>query len=125
MEKFSRPRFLNLLQISFPATAILSILHRISGVVLTLYLPLSLVLFERSLLSADSFQQLPQLWDVLLVRLLVVAGLWALSHHMISGVRILLLDFGVGIAGEDAQRSAYVVAGASISTLLWILWGLV
>ncbi len=122
MEKISRPRFLNLLQIRFPATAVVSVCHRISGVLLLVLVPLFLLLFERSLQGADPFQQVLQLWDHLLVRLIVAAGLWALIYHLISGVRFLLLDIGVGLNRGAAQGSAWLVAGAALLALPPILW---
>jgi len=112
------------LQIRFPATAILSILHRISGVILFLSLPMLLFLFERSLRSVDSFQMLLELWDLQLIPLLAVVVCWTLVHHLISGVRVLLLDVGVGIAKEHAQRSAIVVTGLSMLALFTVGWAL-
>ncbi|MBC8519986.1 MAG: succinate dehydrogenase, cytochrome b556 subunit [Gammaproteobacteria bacterium] len=124
MEKNSRPVFLNLLQISFPATAILSILHRISGVALSLLLPLFLYLFERSLHGADSFQQLLDLWEDPLSRFIAIIVCWTLIHHLISGARILLLDIGVGIEKDSASDGAIVVSGLSMLALVLVGWAL-
>lgn len=120
MENKSRPVFLDLLQISFPVTAILSILHRISGVILFISLPLFLYLFERSLHGAGSFQQLLGVWENPLLRLITIIACWTLVHHLISGIRILLLDIGVGIVKKDAQHGAMLVAGLSIMMLFLI-----
>ncbi len=122
MEKISRPRFLNLLQIRFPATAVISVCHRISGVLLLALVPLLLLLLERSLQSADAFQQLLQLWAYLPVRLFVAASCWALLYHLISGVRFLMLDIGLGFNREAAQGSAWLVAGIALLALPPILW---
>ena len=44
-----RPKYLNLLQIRLPIPGLVSILHRVSGAVLFLFIPFLLVLFELTL----------------------------------------------------------------------------
>ena len=52
----ARPKFLNLFQIRQPVPAIVSILHRVSGAILFVFLWVFLIGLERSLISADSYQ---------------------------------------------------------------------
>jgi succinate dehydrogenase / fumarate reductase cytochrome b subunit len=42
-------------------------------------------------------------------------GAWGLSHHLLSGVRFLLLDTGVGSELRQARRSAWFVNIAGLA----------
>src|SRR5688572_17636154 len=77
----ARPKFLNLFQISQPAPAVVSILHRISGAVLFLFLWLFLAGLERSLGSPDTFANLKATLDHPLVKIVMLGFLWAYLHH--------------------------------------------
>ncbi len=65
----ARPKYLNLLQIRQPAPAIVSILHRISGALLFLFLWFFLIGLQRSLASPESYTQLKALIDQPLAKL--------------------------------------------------------
>lgn len=119
-----RPRFLELRRIALPVTALASILHRISGVLLFLALPLILMLFEQSLSSAEAFAQLRELLHSSTVQLALLPLLWGLLHHLLAGVRALLLDLDIGVSIDTARLSARVVnlVAPLLGLLLW--WGL-
>ena len=51
----ARPKFLNLFQIRQPVPAIVSILHRISGAILFLFLWVFLFGMQKSLVSPESY----------------------------------------------------------------------
>ena len=53
-----RPINIDVFRYRYPVTAIVSVLHRISGVVIFLFLPFLLWLLDRSLASETHFQQL-------------------------------------------------------------------
>ena len=53
--KNKRPVYLNLFQIRLPVAGVVSILHRITGVVMVISLPLSLYALQQSLASADEY----------------------------------------------------------------------
>ncbi len=105
-----------------PVTALVSILHRLSGVLLFLTLPLLLFMLERSLASAQGFDELLGLFDSNLARLALLPLLWALSHHLLAGLRVLLLDVDVGVDIRAARLSARSVSLAA-PLLALILWG--
>ena len=58
VKKQHRPVFLNPLKIAFPASAKVSILHRLSGLLLFLAIPVALALLRRSLSSAEELARL-------------------------------------------------------------------
>ena len=105
----ARPKFLNLFQISQPAPAIVSILHRISGAILFLFLWLFLAGLERSIASAESFADLKSMIAHPLVKIVLLGFLWAYLHHTFAGLRHLGLDLRMGIQLPAARASAYAV----------------
>jgi len=116
----SRPVFLNLFQIRMPVMAVISILHRISGVFLLLLIPFSIYLFDVSLSSADDFENIKKLFNSLLGQFFSFIFLWALLHHMLSGVRFLLIDIDIGVIKQTAKSSAWGVAIAALLLTLLI-----
>ena len=127
MDRHSRrlPVFLNLAQIRFPIGAIASIAHRVAGVLLFIALPVLAVLLDASLRSEAGFASVRGLLSSPLA--LVVAGVlaWALVHHVLAGVRHLLMDVGVGSELMRARATArLVLVAAPALTLLFLVWGL-
>jgi succinate dehydrogenase / fumarate reductase cytochrome b subunit len=115
----NRPRFLNLLQIRMPIGAVASIAHRISGVLLFLILPAAVFLLELSVRSPEGFNQARAILHAPLVQLLGLVLAWALLHHLLAGIRFLLLDLEIGIERKQARASAWLVnLGAPLLLLL-------
>ena len=121
----ARPKYLNLLQIRQPAPAILSILHRISGALLFLFLWFFLIGLQRSLASPESYSQLQALIGHPLMKLVILGLIWCYLHHFFAGIRYLGLDLQIGINLPAARMSSYIVLALSfgltliIGVLLW------
>jgi succinate dehydrogenase / fumarate reductase, cytochrome b subunit len=121
----ARPKYLNLFQIRQPVPAIVSILHRISGALLFLFLWLFLFGLQRSLASPETYTDVMSLLEHPLVKLLLLALLWAFLHHTLAGIRHLGLDLRLGIQLPGARASAYgvlvlgLVLTLVIGALLW------
>ena len=105
--KQKRPVFLNLFQMKFPPTAIVSILHRITGVVLFLGLPFLLYILQQSTCSFDRFITIFPL-NVGFKFLMWVIGSSAL-YHLCAGIRHLVMDMGWGESLSQARVTAYVM----------------
>lgn len=119
------PRYLNLLQIRQPVTAVTSILHRVSGVWLFLCTPWVIYLLQLSLSSEQGFERSRYLLTLFPVKLVLGITLWAAVHHLFAGIRFLLLDIDVGIELAAARRSAWGVnVGALVVALIFGLWAL-
>ena len=119
------PVFLNLAQIRFPIGAIASIAHRVSGVLMFIALPVLAALLDASLRSEAGFASVRGLLSSPLA--LVVSGVlaWALVHHVLAGIRHLLMDVGIGGELERARASArLVLLAAPALALLLLVWGL-
>jgi len=120
----SATKFLNLSQIRFPIGAIASIGHRISGVLLLITLPLLALALDRSLRSEAEFEALRDLVSAPGRALLLVVVVWAASHHVLAGLRHLLMDVGVGSRLDQARSSAWaaIVAAALIALAVAARW---
>ena len=117
-----RPKNLDLTTIRLPLPGKVSILHRVSGVGLFLFLPVLLWLFSASLTSAETFATFRAVFASLPAKVVLAGLLWAFVHHFCAGIRFLLLDLHVGIEKEAARKSAAVVFAVSIPLTL-SLWG--
>jgi succinate dehydrogenase / fumarate reductase cytochrome b subunit len=118
-----RPVFLNLLRIRQPVMAVLSILHRISGVVMILSLPGLVYLLNLSLSNQAGFATVAGLLGSPVMKALAVLFCWAISHHILAGIRFILLDFDVGVERTVARQTAWLVnVCAIIATALAAAW---
>jgi succinate dehydrogenase / fumarate reductase cytochrome b subunit len=123
----ARPKYLNLMQIRLPVTAKASILHRVSGAGLFILLPFFVWLVQQSLASAEGYAAVGRCLAHPLTKLVLTGALWAFFHHVCMGVRILLIDIHVGVAKEQATRSAVLVFVVSLVLTLVFglkLWGI-
>lgn len=109
-KKKTRPvKNLYLPGIRLPVGGVVSILHRITGVLLVLILPLALYSLEESLASPEGFARMVAAFQTVpsRVALLLVAG--AIAHHLLAGLRHLLLDIDIGISRQGSRRGAWLV----------------
>jgi succinate dehydrogenase / fumarate reductase cytochrome b subunit len=118
-----RPEFRNIhvtqiVRYRLPAGGFASFLHRASGALMFLALPFVLWLFDLSLTSEISYGKLAAVGSNGFVRLVLVGLIWALLHHLITGIRHVLLDLHIGIEKEAAARSALVVHVISLPLTL-------
>ncbi|MGF1741577.1 succinate dehydrogenase cytochrome b556 subunit [Vibrio profundum] len=102
----SRPVNLDLQTIHFPITAITSILHRISGVIMFVSVGILLWLLSQSLSSPEAFQQVV---NGFFVKLVLWGILTAVSYHIAGGIRHLMMDLGHFEELESGAKSAKVV----------------
>ncbi|MHB8455396.1 MAG: succinate dehydrogenase, cytochrome b556 subunit [Acidiferrobacterales bacterium] len=109
-----RPVYLNLLKIRLPVGGMVSILHRITGVLLAALLPASVYLLQRSFRSEADFEQLSGLASTPVVRLGLLVVLWVFSHHFFAGIRHLLMDLDIGISRASGRAGAWLVFAAGV-----------
>ncbi len=115
----------DLITYRLPLPGVVSILHRVSGVLMFLFLPLLLWLFEASLSSDRSFERFVAFCRPWPVRVLLLVLGWSLLHHLCAGVRFLLLDVHLGAERVQARRSSIAVfafSGALALVLAWFLF---
>ena len=116
-----RPVNLDLTSMRFPITAIASILHRISGVVLFFGSFIVLAWLGLSLESEAGFTYAIRLLDHGLFAFVLWGVLAALAYHFSAGVKHLLMDMGFGETLESGPIFAKVSMG--IAAVLVVLAG--
>lgn len=119
--KQNRPVNLDLTTIRFPITAIVSILHRASGLFLFLMIPVLLWMLHMSLVTPWSFILLTDILGGPWMKAFIFILLASLIYHLIAGVRHLFMDVHVGDSKEGGRRGAKWVLVLSI--ILTILVG--
>lgn len=123
--KKARPRHLALHQIKLPLPGIVSILHRISGLLLFIALPLLLLALQYSLSSIETHTHLLEMLAQPLPKLVMLGLLWAFLHHFCAGIRYLLIDLRIGSDLAGARYSSKVVLAVSLLSTVMLgakLW---
>ena len=120
-----RPVNLDLGTIALPITSYVSILHRVSGVIMFFAVAVLLWILESSLASEASFNELSDLFNNPLCQIIVWGTLAALAYHSVAGMRHMIMDFGVGedsfYAGRLSAWAALALAALVIALItLWV-----
>jgi succinate dehydrogenase / fumarate reductase, cytochrome b subunit len=121
----SRPKNLNLFTIRLPINAVVSILHRASGMALFLALPLILLAFQNSISTPQSYEALENLLDTWFVKLILIGMAWAFFHHFFAGIRHILQDIHWMTSLQKARFSGRVVlwlVGFSVLIFAFVVW---
>jgi len=119
-----RPVFLNLMQIRLPVAGVMSIIHRATGVVMVIAIPLLIYLFGLSLSGKAGFTDASALFANGLVKLLLFLFLWGLMHHLLAGIRYLLIDIDIGVDKPLFRQTAWAVIAAAPVLALILMGGL-
>ncbi|VAW81145.1 Succinate dehydrogenase cytochrome b-556 subunit [hydrothermal vent metagenome] len=120
----NRPVFLNLFLIRFPVTAILSILHRVTGVLMVLTLPVLFYLFSLSLSGEAGWDTTISILTYPLSKMVLAVFLWGLIHHLFAGIRFLFIDIEIGIEKATARVTAWFVNIVVVFVTLMVVWRL-
>jgi succinate dehydrogenase / fumarate reductase cytochrome b subunit len=128
--KRARPKYLSLpallFEIRLPLPGWISILHRISG--LLLFFPLAawlLYLLDASLATEQGFEHIRGYLSLPVAKVGILLFVWAYSHHFCAGIRFLLLDVDVGINLKAARASSVAVLVISLAITAFValkLW---
>jgi succinate dehydrogenase / fumarate reductase cytochrome b subunit len=103
-----------------PPAGWVSILHRISGALMFVLLPLVVWLLDVSLTSEVSYERFSNAFiagigfvPAFLLKLVVLALIWSFLHHLIAGVRHLWMDVTHSVTLQQGRVSALITLGAS------------
>lgn len=118
-----RPVNLDIGTIRLPITSYVSILHRVSGVIMFFAVGIFLWMLESSLASEQSFNDLGQLLSNPICQFILWGSLAALAYHAVAGIRHLIMDFGIGednfSSGRCSAWAAVVLAVVAIALITW------
>jgi len=105
----------------WPLAAIVSGMHRISGLFMFLLLPFIIWLFDTSLSSEYSYARFSAAFSVGLgflpgwfIKLVALGLIWAYLHHIIAGLRHLWMDIAHAVSKEFGRSSAVVTLVLSL-----------
>lgn len=101
----------------WPLAALVSGMHRLSGVLMFVLLPFVIWLFDTSVSSEISFGRFSAAFggsSGWLVKLVVLALIWAYLHHLIAGIRHLYMDLSHNTSKDFGRRSAATTLVLSI-----------
>lgn len=121
----TRPKHLALHKIKLPLPGFVSILHRVSGAILFLMLPLLLLMFEQSLRSIETYTDLAANLDHAFVKLILIGAMWAFLHHFCAGLRYLAIDLHLlhGLDGARASSRWVMAVSLALTVVLGVeLW---
>lgn len=117
-----RPEFRNINALSdlptyrLPPAGWVSILHRISGVIMFLLLPFVIWMFETSVSSEISFANFKAAFNVGMgfvpgwfFKLVALALIWAYLHHLTAGLRHLWMDTNHDAVSKEFGKSSAVL----------------
>jgi succinate dehydrogenase / fumarate reductase, cytochrome b subunit len=119
-----RPVNLDLGTFNHPLVSVISICHRISGVVLFVGLVFLFNIFDSSLSSASEFASAQALLqDNFLAKFVTWGLLSSLGFHFSAGMKHLVMDFGHGEEIDSANRAAkFVIALTALLSVLAGVW---
>ena len=122
-----RPEFRNINAFSdlptykLPIAGIVSILHRISGVLMFLLMPFIIWMFDTSVSSEISFSRFKAVFNVgvgfvpgWFFKLVALAIIWAYLHHLSAGLRHLYMDVAHAVTKEFGRSSAIATLAVSL-----------
>lgn len=110
-----RPRYLNLFRIKLPLPGVVSFLHRVSGALLFVSIPLFLAIFQLTLDSAETFGKVKQAFGNLPVKVVLILLLWGFLHHFFAGLRFIAMDFHLGLELKETRRNSWLVMVFSLT----------
>jgi succinate dehydrogenase / fumarate reductase, cytochrome b subunit len=118
-----RPKNLNLFTIRLPVNAVVSIMHRASGMALFLVLPLLLWSFQVSLENANGYAHIYLMANHWCSKLILIAISWAFFHHFFAGLRHLAMDVHWMTSLQKSRLSSRMVIGVSIvCVVIFSIW---
>ncbi|MBT9539321.1 succinate dehydrogenase, cytochrome b556 subunit [Thiobacillus sp.] len=124
MKPIARPVYLNLYRIHLPLAGWVSILHRASGVLLFLALPLGVWALSASLTGEVGFRRVAGWLTLPPGKLLVLLLIAAFAHHLFAGLRHLALDAHWGVGLRRARQTSLAVLAATLGVTLLAAWRL-
>ncbi|MGD8832034.1 MAG: succinate dehydrogenase, cytochrome b556 subunit [Pseudomonadales bacterium] len=119
--KENRPVYLSLTQFGWPITAIASIAHRITGMLLFLGVGYLLWLLSLALDSPAGFAQASSVLAAPFARFVLWGVLTLLIYHILAGIKHMIMDFHIGDSFKVAAASSYTVF--ALSAVLAIITG--
>ena len=112
---------LQIMKYRLPPAGIVSILHRVSGVLMFVLMPFIIWMFDTSLTSEISYARFGAVFaggagfvPGWFFKLVALGLIWAYLHHAVAGVRHLWMDATHAVTKQFGHTSALVTLGLSV-----------
>ena len=104
-------------------TNTLSILHRVTGVLLSLGFALLVYWLAAAAAGADSYATARDALASPLAQLVLFGAAFSFCYHLLNGVRHLFFDLGHGFELQTARRSGWAVAvgAVALGVVVWLV----
>lgn len=122
MSNYDRPLSPHISIYRWPITMALSILHRITGVALSLGFVVLVVWLFDAASGPDAYAVFISVMDTVIGKLLLVAWSFAFFFHLSNGTRHLLWDTGRGLEKSQANLSSWLVLVATVALTAVFWW---
>ena len=120
-----KPVYINLFKIQLPISGLLSISHRVSGMLIFfMVLPFSAYMFNILLASQDSFALFIESYNSsIFLRTFVLFNVLIFEYHVIAGIRHMLMDFHIvsetlSASSNSALTALVTFAAIALLTIL-------
>ena len=114
-------RLVDAVKYRLPLAGLVSILHRVSGLLMFVLLPFVIWMFDVSVTSEITFERFTSAFGPGIgfvpgwfVKLATLGLIWAYLHHVIAGLRHLWMDATHSVTKEFGRQSAVVTLAASV-----------
>ncbi|RLQ89077.1 succinate dehydrogenase, cytochrome b556 subunit [Notoacmeibacter ruber] len=107
---------------------VMSIVHRITGMVLYGGMGVVALWLLAMASSEDSADLFSELFGSIIGLVVLFLFSWVLFHHMLGGIRHLIWDFGYMLSREQSRKTsaALPVASLAVTVICWLIaWLLV
>jgi succinate dehydrogenase / fumarate reductase cytochrome b subunit len=123
MSNTERPLSPHLSIYRWPITMTLSILHRATGVAMSVGLVLLAVWLISAAAGAEKYAEFSALMSTLPGRVLLIGWSFAFFYHMANGIRHFVWDTGRGFEKHQANASAWIVIiiALVVTAAFWVL----
>jgi len=123
MKTTNRPLSPHLSVYKLPLVANMSVLHRGTGIVLTIGSLLVAWWLGAIAAGPEAFATINSILGSWLGKLVLFGWTWALFYHLCNGVRHLAWDTGLGFELPSVDLSSKIVLAASVvlTLLLWLI----
>ena len=121
----NRPVYLNLFRLHLPITGWVSILHRLSGALLFLLLPLMVWGFALALTDETGFARVTTYLATPFAKLVMLVLIAGFAQHFFAGLWHLAMDAHWGVSLKGARLSSLIVllaTGAVVVLAAWMLF---
>lgn len=125
MRSSPKPVYLNLFRLHLPITGWVSILHRVSGVLLFFMLPVLVWGFTLAFSSETGFARVTAYLTTPFAKLLMLVLVAGLAHHFFAGLRHLAMDVHWGVSLSSARWTSLIVflaTGIAVLLAAWVLF---